>query len=206
MPGATRRNASANRRSCGLAALLRVCQAISIAMTTVLPVPVAILWAMRNTPGFGVVGHLAEVVLDPGVTLLPGHLSDVDGRLQRLDLPEEQRPLAGRIGPVLEQATSGRRDARPAGVAPATDAVAHLVDELALLDPVGRPLRLELELAALLLRLRDRHEVRRGPATLDHLVGDALLAEAEVPRRLRKGAVEDRVLDDGLRSGHEGPA
>jgi hypothetical protein len=45
------RKASPNRRSCGLATLLSVCQAISIAITTVLPVPVAILCATRNRPG-----------------------------------------------------------------------------------------------------------------------------------------------------------
>jgi hypothetical protein len=51
MPGVTMRKASPNRRSCGLATLLSVCQAISIAITTVLPVPVAILCATRNRPG-----------------------------------------------------------------------------------------------------------------------------------------------------------
>ena len=47
MPGVTIRNVSVKRASCGLASLLSVCQAMSIAMTTVLPLPVAILKAMR---------------------------------------------------------------------------------------------------------------------------------------------------------------
>ena len=47
MPGVTIRKVSVNRAFCGLASLLSVCQAISMAMTTVLPVPVAILQAMR---------------------------------------------------------------------------------------------------------------------------------------------------------------
>ena len=47
MPGVTIRKVSQNRASCGLASLLRACQAMSIAMTTVLPEPVAILMAMR---------------------------------------------------------------------------------------------------------------------------------------------------------------
>ncbi len=47
MPGVTMRNASLKRASCGFASLLSACQAMSIAMTTVLPQPVAILKAMR---------------------------------------------------------------------------------------------------------------------------------------------------------------
>lgn len=48
MPGATTRNASANRLSFGLRRLLRTCHAISMDITTVFPLPVAILHAMRN--------------------------------------------------------------------------------------------------------------------------------------------------------------
>ena len=51
-PGRDDRKASENRASCGFASLLSVCQAISIAMTTVLPLPVAILIAMRGNRGF----------------------------------------------------------------------------------------------------------------------------------------------------------
>jgi hypothetical protein len=51
MPGVTIRKASEKRASCGLALLLSVCQAISIPMTTVLPVPVAILRAILRRPG-----------------------------------------------------------------------------------------------------------------------------------------------------------
>ena len=46
-PGVTMRKASPNRASCGLASLFSDCQAMSIAMTTVLPEPVAILNAIR---------------------------------------------------------------------------------------------------------------------------------------------------------------
>jgi len=48
------RNVSAKRASCGLARLLSVCQPMSIAMTTVLPEPVAILNAVRGKPGLDV--------------------------------------------------------------------------------------------------------------------------------------------------------
>src|ERR1035441_1586052 len=51
MPGVTMRKASVNFALCGLASLLRVCQAMSMAMTTVLPLPVAILQAMRYRRG-----------------------------------------------------------------------------------------------------------------------------------------------------------
>ncbi len=52
MPGVTIRNVSEKRLSCGLASLFRACQAINMAMTTVLPEPVAILKAMRYRSGF----------------------------------------------------------------------------------------------------------------------------------------------------------
>ena len=70
MPGVTIRKVSEKRASCGLASLLSVCQAMSMAMTTVLPEPVAILKAMRGRPGFERVVRLAELVLDPGVAVL----------------------------------------------------------------------------------------------------------------------------------------
>ena len=54
MPGVTSRKVSEKRASCGLARLLSVCQAMSMAMTTVLPEPVAILNAVRGSPGFEV--------------------------------------------------------------------------------------------------------------------------------------------------------
>jgi hypothetical protein len=50
MPGVTIRNASLKRRSCRFSSLFSACQAISIAMTTVLPEPVAILSATRGRP------------------------------------------------------------------------------------------------------------------------------------------------------------
>lgn len=52
MPGAINRKVSLKRASCGLANLLSACQAMSMAMTTVLPDPVAILKATRGSPGF----------------------------------------------------------------------------------------------------------------------------------------------------------
>ena len=82
-----------------------------MAMTTVLPEPVAILKASRGQAGVGRVVGFAEVVLDPGVAELLGDLGDVDGRFEGLDLAEEELLLAVGIGPVFEQAGGGRRDA-----------------------------------------------------------------------------------------------
>ena len=60
-------------------------------------------------------------------------------------------------------------------------------------------------ISADLLRLRDRHEVRRRAAAVDDLVRDPLVVEAEVARRRVERRVQDRVLDDDLRTGHGGP-
>ena len=128
MPGVTIRKASEKRASCGLAGLLSACQAISIAMTTVLPVPVAILTATRNRPGFASVARLAQEVRDPGVLVggLVDDLADVDRGLERLDLGEEQ--LASRSGSVQYSSRRLRRwrYARPTAAAPETDTLADL--------------------------------------------------------------------------------
>jgi hypothetical protein len=50
IPGVTTRKRLANRASFGVKTLLMVCQAMSMAITTVLPVPVAILSPMRGKP------------------------------------------------------------------------------------------------------------------------------------------------------------
>ena len=50
MPGVTMRNRLAKRASFGVITLLIVCQAIIMAMTTVLPVPVAIFRPTRGSP------------------------------------------------------------------------------------------------------------------------------------------------------------
>ncbi len=94
MPGVTMRNVSENRASCGLASLLSVCQAMSMAMTTVLPEPVAIFKASAEQAGVRRVVGLAEPVLNPGVAVFPRHLGDVDGRFQGFDLAEEELLLA----------------------------------------------------------------------------------------------------------------
>ena len=52
MPGVTIRKPRLNRLLVGERTALTVCQAISMAMTVVLPLPVAIFMAMRSSSGF----------------------------------------------------------------------------------------------------------------------------------------------------------
>ncbi len=52
IPGVTMRNASENLPFCEGSCLFSVCHVISIAMTTVLPLPVAILNAIRYSGEF----------------------------------------------------------------------------------------------------------------------------------------------------------
>ncbi len=83
---------------------------MSMAMTTVLPDPVAILKAMRGRPGFEVSFASRSVVLDPGVAVLLGDLGDVDGGLEGFDLAEEQLLLAvGVVSSIASKPGGGRR-------------------------------------------------------------------------------------------------
>ena len=50
IPGVTTKNRLAKRASLGVITLLTVCQAINMAITTVLPVPVAIFNPTRGRP------------------------------------------------------------------------------------------------------------------------------------------------------------
>lgn len=73
---------------------------------------------------------IAERVLDPGVAVPGRDLGDVDRRLERFDLTEEQAPLAIGLGPVLEQFASCPGDPGVTTRTPDRDPRAHLVDEL----------------------------------------------------------------------------
>jgi len=150
-----------------------------------------------------VVGPLAQGVDDPRVLvgLLVHDLGDVDRRLDGLELAEEDPPLPVGVRPVGEQPPRRGGDARPASPSPLRDLTADAVDEVVRLDPVRRPLRLELRLRALLLRLRDRHEVRGDPPVLDDVAGDPTLAEPPVALGLVVGRVQDGVVDEGVGHG-----
>ena len=149
--------------------------------------------------GVGLVVRLAKLVLNPGVAVLFGDLGDVDGRFQGFNLTEEELALAVRLGPVLEELAV-------VGVTPRYPPSRH------------RPTRWRMSLTSLfssmrsfvhsvsngscwlpfLLGLGDGDEVRAYSPIFDDVVGDTLVVEAEVPRRLVEGRIEDRVFDDDL--------
>ena len=94
MPGVTIRKPRLNRLLVGERTALTVCQAISIAITVVLPLPVAIFRAMRSSSGLACSFAPLDVLPELGVALLPARdLGQPDDRLDRLDLAEE-RPHA----------------------------------------------------------------------------------------------------------------
>ena len=97
----------------GWPALLSACQAMSIAMTTVLPDPVAILSASRDRPALyaSAPRRRAGSSIHASPTFV-ADLGEVDRRLERLDLAEEQLPFPVLVGPVLEQPARGRRHVR----------------------------------------------------------------------------------------------
>jgi len=133
---------------------------------------------------------LPDRAFDPGVAASLGGLREVDGRLQGLDLAEEQLAVAVRVGPILQEARSCPGDAGVVPLAPESHSATDLIDELVLLDPVLGPFGVEHELglgALLLARLGDGDEVGTDPSGLDDLAGDPLVGEAEVPRRLHVG-------------------
>ena len=135
MPGVTTRKLRVNRELCGRRTALTVCQAISIAMTVVLPAPVASLRANRGRSGlasrFGA-GQMVEEI-PAGAARLRRHLGEPDGGLDRLDLAEEGPDAAETVmPPVLQQAGGFRGHAPLVGVgeaAPGIDLPAYLVDD-----------------------------------------------------------------------------
>ena len=72
---------------------------------------------------------LVEPVLDPGMGAA-GDLGQEDGRLERLDLAEEERLLARGVVPVVEEIARDGRDAAVVGAAPGGDVLADPVDEV----------------------------------------------------------------------------
>ena len=143
--------------------------------------------------------RLAYRVLDPRISVLLRHLSDVDGRFEGFVLAEEELLLAVRIDPVSKQPRSGWSHAQVATNSPQGNTATDVVDQLVLFDPILRPLGFELKLlGAFLLRLGDGHEIRTGSATVNNFICDALVAELEMAVGLVEWRVEDRILDDDL--------
>jgi len=144
---------------------------------------------------------ITKGVRDPLVAVLASYLGGVDSGLDGFDLAEEQRPLALGVRPVVQEFAGGPRDAHMPAASPLLHPGPNAVDELVLLDAVGRPLRIERGMLTLLLGPRDGNEVLADAALRHDLVGDAVLGEAEVPLGLREWRVDDGVLDDDLTHG-----
>jgi hypothetical protein len=82
---------------------------------------------------------------------------------------------------IFQQVAGDGRDARIPLVPPQFDPAADEVDVVVLLGAVLRPLRIEGELLALLLRAGDGDEVATRAAAFNDLVRDPVVVELEVP-------------------------
>jgi hypothetical protein len=199
MPGVTMRKRSLKRRSCGLACLLRACQAMSMAMTTVLPDPVAILKAVRGRPSLRSAFSARMTLRAFRVAHALGRLGQVDGRLRGLDLAEEEAPLTVVRAPVFEEVAGDGGDVRVALEPPTTDGLADLVDDLVGLLARGAAELVHRHLRRALLRAGDRDEELRGAPPFRDLAADlAVRGRDEVAPGLRERRVDDGVLDAGL--------
>src|SRR5271157_5864996 len=146
MPGVTTRNVSENRLSFGLAILFKACQAMSMAMTTVLPEPVAIFHRDAIETRVRSLVGLAKPVLDPVIADLLGGLCQEDERLQGFNLAEEELVLPVGIGPVLQELAGNLGDASVFPFPPKLDPLPDAVDVVVGFDAVLGPLRVKLEL------------------------------------------------------------
>jgi len=139
-----------------------------------------------------------QIVVDPGVSVLSRHFSNVDGGFGGLDLTEEQRLVAARTRPVREEPRRHAGDADITALPPRVHALPDSIDHRVGLDPVVRPLGFELKLLALLLRAWNRYEMGAGPAAGQNLVGDAFGAKLEMTGGFDERRVENRIVDDDL--------
>ena len=148
----------------------------------------------RDPVQAGVLGQVffAKAAFYPGLRP-PCDFCQEDGCLERLDLAEEERLLAGRIVPVVEEVARYRSDAAVVGASPGRDMLADAVDEVVVPDFFFAPG--ECQLTAVHFGLGDGHEVRAAATPIRNLVGNAVLVEPEVPCRLTERRVEDRIVD-----------
>jgi hypothetical protein len=174
---------------------------MSIAMTVVLPAPVASLSASRSSP----------VLLHP-LAELRRHLGQPDGGLDRLNLAEEGADALERVvSPMLEQPCRLRRHlplARIWQVAPVGDVLADFIDDRGrvvlllggrnILRTAQDHLLLVLRQAAL-LRLRHRRDELGAAPALDDAVGRLVVrVQLPMPARAGIGRIQDRALVEGV--------
>ena len=189
-----------------------------MAMTVVLPAPVASFSARRISSGLASLFAAGEMIQEPlAVPVLRRDLGQPDRRLDRLDLAEERADAAELVvPPVLEQPGGFRRHLPLVGIGQGPPRV-HMSPDL--VDDRGRVVLLLLGREALpfvedkalsapqllaLLRLRDRRdELGTAPGVDDLLGGLAGLVQLPVPRRVLVGGVQDRLVEE--RIGHAAP-
>ena len=152
------------------------------------------------------VGHLvglAQVILDPGIAGLFGHLGDENGGLQGLNLAKKELLFPVGVLPIFQQPCGGLGGPQVAALPPHGHLGADTIDFSILCDALLGPFRIrEVSLFALLFRFGDGNEVGAYPALGDDLVGDAFVGEAEVALGFIKRGVDDRIFDNDLLHGH----
>ena len=216
-PGVTTRKPRVKFRLVGRLTALTVCQAMSIAITVVLPAPVASLSASRARSGFACSIHVVEPLENLAhlaAATLRRDLGQPDRRLDGLDLAEERADVAEVVlTPVLQQARRLRRDIplRLGRGAPDVYLPSQHVDgrrRVVLLLFGGEPLpfvddhRCLLSPAALLPWARHGRDVgRRASLFEDTVRGLALVVEIPVARRVLVRRVENRGFEEAVRHG-----
>jgi hypothetical protein len=150
--------------------------------------------------GVGIFIETAQIIVNPRFAIFVGHLGDVDGRLQRFNLAEEELAFTLRIVPVIQQQAGGLCNALVAAGAPCGYPGADSVDEGVLLNPILGPFRVEgqLDTLALLPGFGDGDKVGTNASSLDDFVGYPLIRKTEVSSGLLERGIDYRVLNDDL--------
>lgn len=113
-------------------------------------------------------------------------------------MAEEQPALSLIVVPVIEQMASRRSGTDVPSCSPLFDSLTNSIDELVLLNPVLRPVRVKGELLALFLGPSDGDKVRASAPLFYDFVGDAFVRKSKMASGLHKGKIDDWVFDDRL--------
>ena len=132
-PGVTTRNPLVNRRLLGCRTALMVCQAMTIAMTVVLPAPVASFRAIRSSSGLAswfTSASRSNALLSAALSL--GTTSVSQMRVSTASTWQKKRPIVAEVvlSPMQEQPRGFRRNApvvRTGNVSPPVNVAPDLV-------------------------------------------------------------------------------